>query len=222
MARPNRFLVRARLDGGRVVRAACRDPGRLERLLVPGVELRLRPAPRGTRRTRFDLVLARQGRAWVSVVPVAANDVLAAALARGDADGLRGARVLAREVRRGHSRFDFLLLLRGRSLWTEVKSVGLVEHGVALFPDAPSARAARHLRELTALARAGEAALVVFVVQRAGARVVAPFASRDPEFARALGEAVSGGVRVRAYACRVGPRGLGLAGPLRVRARAAV
>lgn len=216
LARPNRFLVLARC-GARTLRAACRDPGRLEALLRPGAPLRLRPAPGAGRRTRFDLVLARAGRVWVSLVPALANDVFAAALARGGVPGLRGARVLAREVRHGRSRLDFLLSVRGARVWTEVKSVGLVSGGVALFPDAPTARGARHVRALLALARAGEGAQVVFVVQRGDARAFAPFAARDPEFARVLREAARNGVRVRAYACRVSPRGVALTRPLPVR-----
>lgn len=217
VARPNRFLVLVSTPQGDV-RAACRDPGRLEELLVPGAELRLRrvfgsPA----RRTRYDLVLARQGRTWVSLVPALANSVFAVALARGDVAGLRGARRVASEVRHGRSRIDFVLARRGRRVWTEVKSVGLVRAGLALFPDAPTARGVRHLRELLALARAGERAQVVFVVQRSGARAFAPFAERDPEFARALLEAARGGVRVRAYACRVDLRGCTLARALPVR-----
>ncbi len=216
VARPNRFLVHARL-GERLVSAACRDPGRLEALLVPGAELRLRAALNPARRTRFDVLLARAGRTWVSVVPALANDVFAAALARRDVPGLRGARVLAREVTRGHSRFDFLLSWRGRQVWTEVKSVGLVERGLALFPDAPTTRGSRHLRELLELVRGGEAAQVIFLVQRGDADYVSPFRARDPDFAQALGEAARGGVRLRAYGCDVGPGGIRLTVPLRVR-----
>jgi sugar fermentation stimulation protein A len=162
-------------------------------------------------------VLARQGRTWVSVVPAAANDILAEALRTGEAAGLRDARVVGREVRHGRSRFDFVLSWRGRRVWTEVKSAGLVVRGLALFPDAPSARAVRHLGELLDLARRGQPALLVFVVQRGDARAVAPFAERDPEFARALAEARRGGVALRAYACQVGPRGLRLDRPLPLR-----
>ena len=217
VTRPNRFLALVHTPQG-TLRAACRDPGRLEQLLVPGAELRLRRAPPSpSRRTAYDLVLARQGRTWVSLMPALANAVFAAALARGHVAGLRGARVVAREVRQGRSRLDFVLAQRGRRVWTEVKSVGLVRAGVALFPDAPTARGARHLRELLALAQAGQRAQVVFIVQRGDAHSFAPFAARDPEFTRALVEAVRGGVRLRAYACRVGPTGCTLVRRLPVR-----
>jgi sugar fermentation stimulation protein A len=209
VSRPNRFLVRVALDGRRVS-AACRDPGRLRELLRPGARVRVEPAARSGRRTRFTLSLVRRGRLWVPAVPALANRVLAAALARGGAPGLGGARVVAAEVAHGRSRLDFLLERRGRRVLAEVKAVTLVVRGRALFPDAPSARAVRHLGELAARARRGGAAAVVFVVLRPDARSVAPNRATDPAFADALAAALRAGVRVLAFACRVTPAGIRL------------
>ncbi len=210
VARPNRFAVIASV-GGPHVRIASRDPGRLTELLRPGVRLLLAPAPLGSaRRTPYTVVLVRNRRRWVSVVPALANNVLVSALARNRVPGLRGARVLAREIRHGRSRFDFLLLRRGRRLLVEVKSATLVEDGVALFPDAPTARGARHVRELTEHARRGGHAAIVFVVQRSDARALRPHAGNDPALASALRDASRAGVRVLAYACRVTPQGVTL------------
>ena len=215
VGRPNRFLVIARRRG-RTVRAACRDPGRLRELLVAGTPLLLARAPRTGRRTRYTVVLAGQGRRWVSVVPALANDLLAAAIARGGAPGLSRARVLQREVARGGSRFDFLIRHRGRLLLTEVKSATLVRGGRALFPDAPTRRGTRHLRELTALRGHGVDALVVFVVQRPDARSFAPCREIDPVFAQALTRAARAGVRFLAYTCRISERGCALGRRIRI------
>jgi sugar fermentation stimulation protein A len=204
LSRPNRYLMVTR-QAGRVVLAACRDPGRLEHLLAPGVALLLRRAPGAKRRTRYDVVLVRSGRVWTSLVPVLANEIVDAAIRAGTARGLRGARVLAREVTRGRSRFDFLLAHRGHQVLAEVKSVGLVRDGCALFPDAPTVRGTRHVRELAAHAREGGAALAVFVAQRPDARAVAPHREIDPDFADAVAEARRAGVRFLAYNCRVSP-----------------
>jgi len=215
VARPNRYLIVAAQDG-RHVEAACRDPGRLGWLLEPGVALRLRPAAHPGRRTAFDVVLARQGRVWVSLVPTLANALFADALAGGAAPGLAGARIVRAEPTFGESRFDFLLRHRGRDLLAEVKSIGLVEGGRALFPDAPTARGVRHLRELARHARAGGRALLVFVVQRDDAHVVSPHVAVDPEFAAALGDARRAGVRLLAFRSRVDTRGARITGALPV------
>jgi sugar fermentation stimulation protein A len=206
VARPNRYLMLAE-SGGRTFEAACRDPGRLGWLLRPGLELRLRAAGHEGRRTAFDVVLARQGRVWVSLVPTLANRLFADALERGAAPGLRGARVVRSEPARGKSRFDFLVRHRGRDVLAEIKSVGLVEQGRGLFPDAPTARGTRHLRELALHARSGGDALLAFVVQRPDVSAVSPHAAIDPEFAAALAEARRTGVRLLGFASRVDTRG---------------
>jgi sugar fermentation stimulation protein A len=209
-SRPNRFLVLAEVDGIQV-RAASRDPGRLRELLRPGAAVLLAPAG-GERKTAFTLTLVRHRGLWVSLVPGLANGILESALARGDVPGLRGMRVVRREVPCGRSRFDFLLEGRGRKVLTEVKSATLVERGRALFPDAPTTRGARHLKELTRVRKAGHEALVVFVVQRPDARVLSPNERTDPVFARALEAAFEAGVRILCYRCSVTPRGCTLLG----------
>jgi sugar fermentation stimulation protein A len=215
VSRPNRYLIVAELEG-RPVEAACRDPGRLGWLLHPGVALRLRPAAGPHRRTLFDVVLAERDGAWVSLVPTLANQLFAEAVSGGMAPGLSGARLLGREVGHGRSRFDFLLSHRGRRVLTEVKSVGLVESGQALFPDAPTSRGARHVRELTAHAREGGDALLAFVVQGHGARAVGPHAEIDPDFTSALAEARRARVRVLGFSCEVTEAGARIQGRLPV------
>jgi sugar fermentation stimulation protein A len=206
LERPNRFLLWAEVGGRRVAVASC-DPGRLEGILERGTRLLLAPAATATRRTAYSLVLARHRRGWVSLMPALANRIVQFAVARGAIPALRHARVLAREVVRGGSRLDFLLQHRGAPLLLEVKSAAMVDKGRALFPDAPTARGTRHLLALTAAARRGEKAALLFVVQRGDALSLAPFADRDPVFARTLLRASRAGVRLWAYTCRVTPRG---------------
>ena len=115
---------------------------------------------------------------------------------------------LFREVSRGRSRFDFLARRRdGEEILVEVKSVTLVEGGVAYFPDAPTVRGRRHVEELEAHVRAGGAALVFFVLQRDDARVVRARKETDPRFALALKSAKRAGVLLRGARFRLGPSG---------------
>ncbi len=143
------------------------------------------------------------------MIPALANRIVESALARG-APGLRGLRLSRREVPLGRSRIDFEVEdRRGRAL-VEVKSATLVVGGLALFPDAPTLRGARHLRELTAHVRAGGRGSVVFVVQRNDARTLSPHVENDPAFAEALRGARRAGVGVLAFVCEVTPRGIRL------------
>lgn len=105
------------------------------------------------------------------------------------------------------SRFDFYLEGPGVApALVEVKSVTLCVNGKGLFPDAPTVRGARHVRELAGAVSAGYRAYVVFIAQRDDIQTVSPNPRTDPKFAAALAEATGAGVRLLAYRCKVTPK----------------
>ena len=210
VSRPNRFLLIADV-GRRRVPVASRDPGRLEGILVPGARLLLAPSSTPGRRTAYTLVLARQGNAWVCLIPALASQIVHFAAARGGLEGLKGAKVIQAEVPSGRSRIDFRMRYRGRDLLVEVKAAVFVEGRRALFPDCPTVRGTRHVGELIAARDRGQAAALLFVVHREDADRLSPWPSVDPDFARALRAADRRGVRLLAYTCRVTPQGVTLA-----------
>jgi sugar fermentation stimulation protein A len=187
------------------------DPGRLKELLVPGRRLWLRHTPAPHRSTEWSAALVESPDAsgLVSVDTQLPNRLIGRALEAGAIEELGGWRLVRREHTVGHSRFDFLLHRRRggpgpRRMALEVKSVTLVESRVGLFPDAVTARGARHVRELTALREGGEwATAVLFVLQRPDADRIMPDAAIDPDFTQALSEARRAGVRLLGRRCRV-------------------
>lgn len=206
VSRPNRFTVLVEL-AGRVQPAHLANSGRLAELLVPGHPIWCLPRRQPGRRTGWEAVLAAQGSTRVALPSYLANDVFAATLAGGCWPGLPATAGFQRERRWGDSRVDFRLAGEPPCL-VEVKSVTLVKNGYALFPDAPTARGARHLENLAAAVRSGLEAAVVFVVLRSDARAFRPHRERDAAFAGALGRAAAAGVRVLAGSCRAGTRGV--------------
>ncbi|MEO3946037.1 DNA/RNA nuclease SfsA [Gorillibacterium sp. CAU 1737] len=125
--------------------------------------------------------------------------------------------VVRREVRFGASRFDFALeAANGSRLLLEVKGVTLAAEGLAEFPDAPTARGARHLDELAAAAREGHSAAVLFVIQMEEIRGFAPCRRIDPAFTDALQRASAAGVHMAACDCQVTPDTLRLNRPVPV------
>lgn len=211
MERPNRFLTVVEAPDGRVLRCFCPNPGRMGELTTPGRRVLVAPSrsvlPRAT--THDHLAFHHEGE-WVCVDTRLANGLAKEAWKAGLLPEVpRRARWRA-EVKHGDSRLDWALegLRGGRLGLLEAKSVTLAEGDVALFPDAPTVRGARHLRELAAHAASGAPAFAVFVVQREGVRVVRPFTVRDPDFTEALREALGAGVGVAAVACRVTPEGV--------------
>jgi sugar fermentation stimulation protein A len=213
--RDNRFRVQVRL-GGRIVPAHLPNSGRLGELLVPGRRLWLKPAPveaRARRKTDYDLTLVETRDRLVSVDARLPSALIAGALACDRLGRWGSYATVRREVFHGASRLD--LLLDGSAAesrcWIEVKSVTLVEGGVALFPDAPTARGRRHVAELIDIVGAGERAAVVFVAQRDDPERFTPHPSADPAFAAALREAREAGVDIVAYSCDVTLQGIEIA-----------
>ena len=96
------------------------------------------------------------------------------------------------------------LLIPGITVYLmEVKGCTLFVDGVGDFPDAPTQRGAKHLRELTASIQKGIKAKVAFVIQGEGISEVRPNAATDPDFAKAFEEAEAAGVEIIFYLCRV-------------------
>lgn len=199
LERLNRFAIAVRVEGKREV-AHLPNPGRLLEVLAPGRAILLRRAPRG-RKTRWTAVAADLGDFLVSLDSTLPNRAFPRFLSRGIFPELLGFQIVAREPRLGAGRADFLLSREGEKVWVEVKSVTLVEGGLALFPDAPTSRGARHLRELSLRVRKGEKAFVVFVVQRPDAQKFGPNSALDPRFGEAFCQALALGVEFRAVVC---------------------
>lgn len=215
--RLNRFAVEVDLEG-RAASAHLANSGRLGEILRPGALLYLSPRPAPHRKTAYDVALARKGRTLVSVDARLPNLLVAEAIEAGKLSEFQGYDSYKKEVAERGSRLDFAFTARGgRRCLVEVKSVTLVERGVALFPDAPTERGARHLDVLGRAASSGRAeALALFVVQRADARRFSPNRAADPRFSEALVRATSKGVKVAAYTCRVTTRGVSLHEPIPV------
>ena len=206
VSRPNRFIAEVEVGGTRI-QAHVKNTGRCAELFVPGRRVWLSVPPScGTRKTKYDLVTVEKpdgnsgGSILVNVDSQAPNEVCAEWLAGGlfspDAH-------IRREVRHGASRFDFCVEESGCTAFVEVKGVTLEKDGAALFPDAPTERGIKHLRELSELAGRGLRAYVLFVIQMGQMHVFRPNAERHPAFAEALREAVSQGVTALAYDCLV-------------------
>jgi sugar fermentation stimulation protein A len=183
------------------------DPGRLRELLLPEKRVWLRPASNPNRKTRWTAVLVEStdGRELVSLDTTLPNRLVEEALRQNALNELSDWELERSEVTMSRSRLDFLLSgPSSRQMALEVKSVTLVEEGVALFPDAVTERGARHVRELVEIAsRPDWAAGVLFVLQRSDASEIRAARSIDPGFAEALEEAKAAGVRILGRRCRV-------------------
>lgn len=202
VGRPNRFVVVVDTDQGRV-EAHCPNPGRMTELLFPGTEVTLERAS-GSRKLAHTLVAVRHPVTGdtVPLASVRANHAVAAlVLPRLFPTGM-----VRPEFTLEGSRFDFLVEEHGLRHLVEVKACSEVEHASALFPDAPSLRARRHLEELAAWGERGYVPHVVFAVVHGRPSWFGPNVHTDPGFAAAL-SALAPRLNLRAAVFRSQPSG---------------
>ena len=197
LERPNRFIAHADLNG-ETVTVHVKNTGRCRELLKPGVRVVLTAAAGEGRKTAWDLIgVYKDNERLFNIDSQAPNRVVEEWLAGQGFDLVR------REYTFGDSRFDFCME-KGKERWLlEVKGCTLEVDGVGYFPDAPTLRGVKHLRELAFAAGAGWHSLLAFVIQTEGVTEVLPNRETHPEFGEALEEARAAGVRVLYLPCRV-------------------
>lgn len=217
--RPNRFVAHCTLDDGTNVVAHVPNTGRCRELLLPGVRVWLVDHGDNTgRKTRYTLVTVEKGGLLINMDSQAPNRVVEESLRSGVLQLTASVPTLIRrEYTYGGSRLDFYLEAPGEKLLAEVKGVTLEEDAVAIFPDAPTPRGLRHVRELTAATTDGYRGAVVFLLQMVGMRYFTPNDHIQPELRTALREARDAGVQVLALESAVTPEGITLGNPVEVR-----
>ena len=200
-ARPNRFIAHVQI-GGQTEIVHVKNTGRCKELLVPGCAVWCQRSSNPNRKTAFDLIAVQKGERLINMDSQAPNRAAGEWLSSG---GLGEISELKAEVKHGDSRYDFSFLKDGKRCFLEVKGCTLEHDGVCAFPDAPTERGAKHIRGLTAAARAGYGAYILFVIQMSDVKYIRPHDETDPEFGKALREASQNGVRVLAMDCAVTP-----------------
>lgn len=203
LSRPNRFVALVEREGCQE-RVHVKNTGRCAELLVPGARVWLSRAQNPARRTPYDLIAVEKqrpaGPLLINMDSAAPNAVAGEWLRSGGLGRLDEVRA---EYRLGDSRFDFFARRGEEKLLIEVKGCTLEEEGLARFPDAPTLRGLKHVRELTRLSGQGWKCFVLVVIQMKEIRLFAPNWATHPDFGLALAEARRAGVEVLAMDCIV-------------------
>lgn len=219
LRRYKRFLADVQLADGRTLTVHVANPGAMTGLQPEGARVWLSKSPLTTRKLPYSWELVEAdfgtGPELVGVNTGHPNPLVAEALAAGMIPQLRGYHRIRREVKYGQgSRIDFLLEQDGQPpCYLEIKNVHLMRRaGLAEFPDSVTARGARHLAELAAVAATGARAVLLYVVQIGSARSLAVADDIDPVYGQAFRLARQDGVEAIAHTCRIGLDGIALGG----------
>lgn len=221
--RPNRFIAFVKLEDtaenkGETVICHVKNTGRCKELLIAGVTVLIQFHPEAAlmgRKTEYSLIGVFKERTdgpllinMDSQAPnKAAYEWLQSVAKKYSIKNIR------REVSYDKSRFDlaFQISKADTSLkglqefpaFMEVKGVTLEENGTALFPDAPTQRGVKHMKELIRARKEGYEAYLLFVIQMKGMTLFKPNEKTHEAFARTLEEAKNAGVHILAYDCLI-------------------
>lgn len=204
LERKNRFVAKVELEG-QIESVHVPNTGRCKELLVPGATVFLNKSSNGTRKYPYTLYEVIKNGMYVHIDSAGANRLVEEALNKRSIKGLERIENLEREKNYSNSRFDFKFDYCGKACYMEVKGVTLEMDGKAYFPDAPTLRGARHVRELIEAKKQGFDSFIMFVIQMKGPDSFSPYYERDPQFAEALVVAKNAGVNILAYDCNVCP-----------------
>ena len=208
VSRPNRFIAEVDIEGRRET-VHVKNTGRCRELLIPGSEVWLTAPENPARKTKYDLVAVRKNTGVLfNTDSQAPNKVMREWLEKQGFD-----RVVP-EYTYGASRIDFYMERGGEKFLTEVKGCTLEKDGVGYFPDAPTERGVKHIRELIDARKNGYNASLAFVIQMGGVYEVRPNLETHAEFGKAMDDAREAGVKILFLTCRVEPDSLEITGEI--------
>lgn len=197
--RPNRFIAQVEIDG-KTETVHVKNTGRCKELLIPGCEVWLTAPGTKDRKTTYDLVAVRKENGILfNIDSQAPNKVVREWLESADYD------LIKPEYTYGSSRIDFYMEKGEEKYLMEVKGCTLEVDGIGYFPDAPTERGVKHIRELIKAKAEGYNASLTFVIQMDGVTEVRPNIDTHPEFGQALEDAKKAGVEIIFLQCHVTP-----------------
>lgn len=209
-ARPNRFIAEVEV-GENLEIAHVPNTGRCKELLVDGAVVWLKPSDNPNRKTKYSLHFVENKGELVSLFSQQANSIVYDAIVNGKIKELYGYDYHQREKTVDNSRIDIYLAKREDdccgmtfledSCYIEVKGVTLIVDGEARFPDAPTERGAKHLKELIKLKKEGNRCVVFFLIQHPIGKFFRPNWENDPVFSQTLNDAYDAGVEILVYRC---------------------
>jgi sugar fermentation stimulation protein A len=199
-ARPNRFIAEVEVDGNLEI-AHVPNTGRCRELLVEDAVVWLKPSDNPNRKTKFSLHFVENKNVLVSLYSQQANSIVYDAIINGKIKELASYSLHQREKTVDNSRIDIYLENENEQCYVEVKGVTLIVDGEARFPDAPTERGAKHLKELIKLKKEGNRCVVFFLIQHPAGKFFRPNWENDPKFSQTLNDAYDAGVEILVYRC---------------------
>ncbi len=202
ISRPNRFIAYVEIDGVEET-VHVKNTGRCRELLLPGAEVSLEQSENTNRKTKWDLIaVVKPSLGWVNIDSQVPNKVVMEWLQKRP-EPFQNVTLIKPEYSYGESRIDFYMEAPGRRILLEVKGCTLEQGGVGYFPDAPTERGAKHLRELAGAVKEGYETYILYCIAMEGISTVLPNGMTDPAYTEAYKQAGEQGVHTICLQCKV-------------------
>ena len=198
--RPNRFIAYVETERGREI-CHVKNTGRCKELLQPDAVVYVQRNDNPARKTKLDLIGVRKNQYLINMDSQAPNAAVKEWLSAGNLFS-ENARIYS-EKKYGDSRVDFYIEDGKRKIFMEVKGVTLEDDGVCRFPDAPTERGVKHIKELIKCMEDGYEAYILFVIQMSPVKWLEPNDVTHQAFGDALREAKKAGVHILARDCKI-------------------
>ncbi len=204
--RYKRFLADVILEDKSVLTVYCPNTGSMRSCSTPGSRVCISRSENPDRKYQFTLEMIQEGDTWVGVNTSLTNGIVAEAIENGEISEFSDIDSITREVKTSQkTRLDLLLRRGNAKIYVEIKNCSLVEEGIAMFPDAVTARGTKHLLELADLVKQGHEGVIFYLVQRTDATSFRPAGHIDSLYAEVLAEVYKKGVKVLVYQAEVTP-----------------
>lgn len=207
--RPNRFIANVLIDN-QIEVCHVKNTGRCKELLVKGNTVYLQKSDNINRKTKYDLIAVQKGDRLINMDSQVVNNVVLEYLPNLFEKIIK----VKPEYKYGNSRFDIYVETETDKIFVEVKGVTLENDGVVSFPDAPTERGVKHLKELQKAVTEGFKAYVLFVIQMSDVKYFKPNDITHPEFAMELKKAKENGVIPLAFDCAITPDSIEIRKPI--------
>ncbi len=199
LKRPNRFIAQV-LINGKEETVHVKNTGRCKELLMSGVKVILEDCSNNpNRKTRYSLIAVWKENMLVNMDSQVPNAVIFEALKDGKIKEISHISYLKREVSFGKSRYDIYHEAENKKGFIEVKGVTLENNSIAMFPDAPTERGAKHVLEMIEAVKYGFQGTIFFLIQMKGPNEFRLNWQMDRNFSEAVKLASKKGVQILAY-----------------------
>ncbi len=212
LERPNRFIAICNIDGKKEI-CHVKNTGRCKELLISGCTVYLEKSNNPNRKTKYDLIAVQKGERLINMDSQVVNRVAIEYLSSIFEDII----YIKPEYKYGNSRLDIYVETKFEKILVEVKGVTLENDGVVRFPDAPTERGIKHLKELQKAVTEGYRAVALFIVQMDNVLYFEPNRKTHPQFADSLKEAQENGVEVMAFDCKITPDSIAIKNPVEIK-----